>query len=377
MESNNKNQEYINLREGFEQNYPHYPPELDATPPERSAPPPVPEFAFAPRHSNNFMLILVLGAVVLPFVVLYALRLVSTLIPGFDAANIPLWVVSVVAIQFVLLGGASVAFMIIKRRHIKDILPLRRLGWRNVIMIVALTLALIPVLSLANLVSQLAFPNVIAEVMEDVIQDGGIWMSLAVFAIVPPIFEEIAFRGVGFVGFKHVKIRTAAIINGLAFGFLHMNMNQFIYAFLGGVIFCYLMYYTKSIWAPILSHFVVNAFGAIMSYFQRQAVSSSYQDTPALDLTAGGEEVLVMLISLGLFALISLAIFIGIYILFKRHNLRRNEAEGIVTDTAAAAREAGLRRPVAFTWAFWASFAIFVMIMLLNYIAVPMVENGL
>jgi len=371
MESNNKNQDYINLRDGFAQNYQ---PELDATPTERSAPLHMPEFAFAPKHSNNFMLILVLGAVVLPFVVLYALRLVSTLIPGFDAANIPLWVVSVVAIQFVLLGGASVVFMIAKRRHIKDILPLRRLGWRNVIMIVVLTLALIPVLSLANLISQLAFPNVIAEIMEDVIQDGGIWMSLVVFAIVPPIFEEIAFRGVGFVGFKHVKIRTAAVINGLVFGFLHMNMNQFIYAFLGGVIFCYLMYYTKSIWAPILSHFVVNAFGAIMSYIQQE---TSYQDIPALDLTAGGEEVLAMLISFGLFALISMAVFIGIYILFKRHNLRRNEAEGIVTDTAAAVHEAGLKRPAAFTWAFWASFAIFVMIMLLNYIVVPMVENGL
>ena len=370
--TNNNNQDYIDLRESFAQDYP---PEFEPAPPPEFEPP-KPEFNFGPKNSNFFMLILISGAVIAPFLVINALTLISSLVHGFNITQIPTWAWGLGS-QIMLLGVPCTIYLIIKRKQIKDILPFRPLGWRNTLMIVVLTLVLIPPLYFVNIVSQLVFPNVIGEVMEGVMQEGGIWLSLVIFAFVAPVFEEIAFRGIGFAGFRHVKIGTAAIINGLIFGFLHMNMNQFIYAFLGGVVFCYMMYYTKSIWAPILSHFVVNAFGALMQFFLLHGDSVDFQAVAEVDIPAGGAETVGILIGMGFFALISMAVFIGFYILFKRHNLRRNEAEGIITNTAVAARQAGLRPPKAFTWSFWVAAGIFVFMMLLIYIILPMVEINL
>ena len=335
-----------------------------------------PKISLEPKHSNLFMLILVAGAIIVPFFVIIVLSIISGFVSGPELLGIPMWVISMVSLQIMLLGGSSVIYLIIKRKHIRDILPLRRLGWRNVIMIIILTIALIPILSLVNAVSQLVFPDVIGEVAESVIQEGGVLTLLITFAVFPPIFEEIAFRGIGFAGFRHVKIGTAAIINGLVFGFLHMNMNQFIYAFAAGIIFCYMMYYTKSIWAPILSHFIINAFGALMTFIQHETAILDFQDVLEVDMAAGGAETVMMLIGLGFFALIALAVFIGIYIFFKRHNLRRNEAEGIITNTAQAAHEAGMVRPRAFTWAFLTSAAIFAVMMFLTYL-VPIFLSAL
>ena len=146
-------------------------------------------------------------------------------------------------------------------------------------------------------------------------------------------------------------------------------MNQFIYAFLGGVVFCYMLYYTKSIWAPILSHFIINAFGALMSFAVAGADVADFGYMVEYDVAmTSGLETILALIFFGFFALIFIGGFIGLYILFKRHNLRRNEAEGIITNTAAAAQEAGLQRPVAATWSFWVTVAIFAVMMFMIYI---------
>ena len=364
--NNNNNQDYIDLREGFAQDYP---PEFQPAPPPEFAPP-VPEFNFGPKNSNFFMFILIAGVV---FV-----TIALGLVPRSVMANIPTWV-RILGGQILVLGIPCTVYLIAKRRQIKDILPLRPLGWRNILMIIVLTFSLMPLLGLANIVSQLVFPNVIAEAVEGVMLEGGLWLSLLVFAFVAPVFEEVAFRGIGFAGFRHVKIGTAAIINGLVFGFLHMNMNQFTYAFLGGVVFCYMMYYTKSIWAPILSHFIINASFALVQFSLagNSGGDIDFQTAIAPYISEGGLEIVIFFLIIAFFFLFCTAIFIAIYILFKRHNIKRNTREGIITNTALAARQAGLRPQSGFTWSFWAAAGIFAFMMFLYYVVVPMVENGL
>ncbi|MDR2182848.1 MAG: hypothetical protein LBE55_01605, partial [Clostridiales bacterium] len=209
MDNNNrKNQDYIDLRDGFAQSYPpqHVPP--------AHVPPPKAKFPFAPKNSNTFVLILILANIFLQFMLGIAIGIMMILDPGFSPADFfPAWG-QILYIQILVLGVPSAIYLIIKRKHIKEILPFRRLGWRNVLMIIGLSLLMQPVLMLINSVSQLVFPNVISDVMLDMLAEGGILLSLAVFAMIPPITEEIAFRGIGFAGFRHVKIGTAAIING-------------------------------------------------------------------------------------------------------------------------------------------------------------------
>ena len=366
---NNHNQDYIDLRRGFSQEIePLEEPPSPEEPPKKRI-----KFAFAPKHSNFFMLILVLTAIFLQIMLAVVVGTLMVVDPTFQLTDIPTWAMGLGS-QILMLGIPCLIYLLVKRKHIRDILPMRPLGFLNSAMIIGMSLMMIPALMMINIVSQLVFPNVIGEAMTGVMQEGGIWLSLVIFALVPPVFEEVAFRGIGFVGFRHVKIGVAAFLNGLLFGAFHMNMNQFFYAFAGGVIFCYLMYYTKSIWAPILSHFIVNATGALLTYALGNIDPEMMAMAAEIDLMQGGQEVLRLFAGLGIFAVVTMGIFIGIYIAFKRHNLRRNKAEGIITDTAAAARAQGLYHVRTFTWSFWVAIFLLALMMLLIHLG-PMLMN--
>ena len=78
--------------------------------------------------------------------------------------------------------------------------------------------------------------------------------------ILAPIFEEIIFRGIILKGMLNFNINptTAILINGFIFGCAHMNPWQFIGAGLLGIIFGIVYYRTKSLFLPMLLHFLNN-----------------------------------------------------------------------------------------------------------------------
>ncbi|WP_413533935.1 CPBP family intramembrane glutamic endopeptidase [Empedobacter brevis] len=78
--------------------------------------------------------------------------------------------------------------------------------------------------------------------------------------ILAPIFEEIIFRGIILKGMLNFNVNptTAILINGFIFGCAHMNPWQFIGAGLLGIIFGIVYYRTKSLFLPMLLHFLNN-----------------------------------------------------------------------------------------------------------------------
>jgi len=345
-----------------------------------------------PNRPNAFMFFLMLFIIIVPSFIGAGIVLIDMLgsamqnpdvfISGdVDAmlgnsalANIPLWAMLVFT-QVFMIGVPCVIYLIIHRNRIRDILPMRRLGGKNWLMVIFMTLAIFPVASLIGYVTSLIFGNPMADTMDGMMNEtGGIIIMLILFPVLPSIFEEVAMRGIIFAGYTKVKIFTAAIINGLFFGILHQNFNQFSFAFVLGFVMCYMMYYTKSIWAPVLCHFVFNLVGVGLPYLIELFTNIDALEAGAqaanYDMAQWAQtfiEIGVML----LFAIASIGVFLLIYIAFKKHNLRRNELEGIVTDTHAAAIAASEPIPKAYTWGFWATialgFAIMVGIQLLDW----------
>ncbi|WP_312556747.1 CPBP family intramembrane glutamic endopeptidase [Empedobacter brevis] len=78
--------------------------------------------------------------------------------------------------------------------------------------------------------------------------------------ILAPVFEEIIFRGIILKGMLNFNIKPtiAILINGFVFGCAHMNPWQFIGAGILGIIFGIVYYRTKSLFLPILLHFLNN-----------------------------------------------------------------------------------------------------------------------
>ena len=98
---------------------------------------------------------------------------------------------------------------------------------------------------------------------------GSLFYVLLIVAIVPAIGEELLFRGVlQKIVIQWTKnVHWGIWITAILFSALHMQFYGFLPRMLLGVIFGYLLVWSKSLWLPILGHFINNGSVVILSYF--------------------------------------------------------------------------------------------------------------
>ncbi len=127
-------------------------------------------------------------------------------------------------------------------------------------------------------------------------------LNLVVVALTAAIGEELFFRGVlqNILGKKlhnkHVIICTVAIL----FSAIHLQFYGFIPRMLMGVYFGYLLYFTGSIWAPVLAHFTNNAFAVLITHKYQDA--ANLEELDAIGTT--NQDWWIALISLALWCLL-------------------------------------------------------------------------
>jgi len=161
------------------------------------------------------------------------------------------------------------------------------------------------------------------------------FVGLLIIAVTPAICEEWIFRGYIQSHYSELPIRTTAIINGLFFGIIHLTLHQFPYAFLMGVIFAYMVYYTRSVYAGIWAHFAVNA----MQFFLLYTASLLPEaPPPAADI-----DIRTTLMQLLTTAIIFLPGAIILLSVFVSHNRHRN----IKWDLQAVLASSRIRTPNA------------------------------
>ncbi|MPW27111.1 CPBP family intramembrane metalloprotease [Alkalibaculum sp. M08DMB] len=77
-------------------------------------------------------------------------------------------------------------------------------------------------------------------------------------AIIPVFLEEVIIRGIILNYFKNTNIWQAAVITGLLFGMMHVDLGQFGYTTVLGIIMAAIVIITGSLWGSILFHFLNN-----------------------------------------------------------------------------------------------------------------------
>ena len=91
------------------------------------------------------------------------------------------------------------------------------------------------------------------------------WPVTLVYAVVlAPLFEELVFRKWILDRTRAYGEKTAIVFSALLFGFFHMNLQQFFYAFLVGLVLSYLYIRTGKLTACWLLHGVYNLFGGLL-----------------------------------------------------------------------------------------------------------------
>lgn len=84
------------------------------------------------------------------------------------------------------------------------------------------------------------------------------WM-FGLVALLPPIMEELAFRGVMFTGLrKTLGVAESFIISSFAFALLHMSLPALITHLPLGLYFCLLRYRSQSLWPAMFAHCLHN-----------------------------------------------------------------------------------------------------------------------
>src|SRR5271157_830209 len=144
-----------------------------------------------------------------------------------------------------------------------------RLRWpapRYLAFAIALAVVINPLVRQLGHLVETWFPisSLIKESLAQVIsQSPELWVTTGVFALLPAICEEFAFRGFILTGLEHQRrTRSAILLSALMFGFLHVLLSLFQQLFnaaLLGIVLGLLAVRSRSIVPGILFHFLNNA----------------------------------------------------------------------------------------------------------------------
>jgi len=143
---------------------------------------------------------------------------------------------------------------------------------------------------------------------------GDLFFNLLVIAIVPAIGEELLFRGYlqqkfgNWLGNPH----TSILITAFLFSAIHFHFQGMIPRFVLGVLLGYLFYWSKTLWLPIIAHFVNNAQAVILSYPSFKIDSAAYSISPESSVDP----------MLGLFSFMSVSLLL--YLLYQNTSIKKD-----------------------------------------------------
>ncbi len=128
---------------------------------------------------------------------------------------------------------------------------------------------------------------------------GGLMLNVFIIAVIPAIGEELLFRGVLQKIFSEWfgNIHVGIIITAFLFSTIHLQFYGFLPRFLLGILFGYLFAWSKTMWLPVIAHFVNNAFAVIVSYFINANIIPDDVETVGMDTSTFFYAILSIIIS--------------------------------------------------------------------------------
>ncbi len=145
----------------------------------------------------------------------------------------------------------------------------------------------------------------------------GLLINIFLIAIIPAFGEELFFRGSLFHIFSKGKNKVLVVwITAVIFSAVHFQFYGFIPRLLLGALFGYLLVWGRSLWLPVIAHFINNFIAVVFYYLQY----NNY-DVPDFDLVGTGSMWWLGILSL---------IFSAIGIVWIRNRLTRFSQPAIV-----------------------------------------------
>lgn len=174
---------------------------------------------------------------------------------------LPLWLNLIIS-QCILLIPALIYVLVMKIDSIKCI-PYRKIKLSDAVSSLLIGYCLVPLVLLINVISSVFATNYLNSSTTEISQYPFV-IQLLLMAFLPTIAEEFVFRGLFYHSYRKNGILGAAILSGVIFGAIHLNINQFCYACVMGMVFALMVEITGSMFSSMLAHFAVNSYSIIM-----------------------------------------------------------------------------------------------------------------
>lgn len=161
------------------------------------------------------------------------------------------------------------AFVLYTKRDVKKTYCFHKTKPVNYLGAVLLIFGAATLILLLSAGLSMLFPDsaeAVSETFGDLLGEN-IGIQIAVIALTPAICEEMLFRGFLFSAVRNrYKTVTAILLVAALFGLYHMSLIKFITTGLLGMVLCYVVYATGSIFPAMLMHFINNLFSVLLSY---------------------------------------------------------------------------------------------------------------
>lgn len=237
-------------------------------------------------------------------------------------------IVSLLYSQFILVLP-TIIYVLVRKISIRELFRFNKIKVGTVFLTILFAYLIMPLMQEINLISMLFAKNEISSKMYTVVESKPFVISLLSIAVVPALLEESVYRGCFFNVYSEKSPLKAILLSALLFGFMHLNFNQFSYAFIMGMIFCLLVEGTDSIITSMIIHFIVNGTSVVTLYLTPviQKLTSSVQGADAemliQDVDTMPKEMLLMSIAVyGLIACFTTVLAALVFIAIIKHEGR-------------------------------------------------------
>lgn len=253
----------------------------------------------------------------------HGLRFLYAKVPGFSVST-----------RFSLMYGEllmlipTLVFLAILNEDVSESMRIHKVKLTTLLLTVPFIYLIMPLMAMCNALTMLVTDNIVASVQDSIVSDKFIVMFF-IIAVFGPFVEEAVFRGAIYYGLrKSRRLKAAIFIQAVMFGLMHMNLNQFLYAFVIGLFLGVLSEITGSILPSFLGHMIINGSTTFSIFSYKEALAES------ADLTLTKGEILTVFF---LYAGVSIiTTFIAVIIL---RVIAKNEPGGMLRLKAIFRRE--------------------------------------
>lgn len=246
---------------------------------------------------------------------------------GFNRGD---YFVSLLYSQFILVLPTLI-YVIYKKVSVKELFRYRKIKIGTVFLSILFAFLIMPLMQEINLISMLFAKNEITSKMYAITDGKPFILSMLVIAVVPAFLEESVYRGCFFNVYSKQSPLKAVVLSAFFFGLMHLNFNQFSYAFVMGMIFCLLVEGTNSIFTSMIVHFTINCSSVVMLYvipFLEDLVSRTgiaEAEAAMGDVNSMSRQSLLLSILIyGVIACFTTALAVLVYIAIVKHENRWN-----------------------------------------------------